>query len=115
MRSVVELRFKSRSSSADSSWPRWVLFAVPSLAAMGYAVAEMMPWSMLGDVIDEDELATGERREGMYVGFLHLPPEDRRRDGGARDGTFVLELSGFVGGLERTEQTETGVCCRSGR
>ena len=54
----------------DSSWPRWILFAVPSLAAVGYAVAEMMPWSMLGDVIDEDELETGERREGMYVGFF---------------------------------------------
>jgi len=90
---------------ADSSWPRWVLFAVPSLAAVGYAVAEMMPWSMLGDVIDEDELATGERREGLYVGFFTF----LRKIGGATAVLamgLVLELSGFVGGLERTEQTD---------
>jgi sugar (glycoside-pentoside-hexuronide) transporter len=89
----------------DSSWPRWVLFAVPSLAAVGYAVAEMMPWAMLGDVIDEDELATGERREGMYVGFFTF----LRKIGGATAVLamgLVLELSGFVGGLERTEQNE---------
>ncbi len=90
---------------ADSSWPRWVLFAVPSLAALGYAVVEMMPWAMLGDVIDEDELATGERREGMYVGFFTF----LRKIGGATAVLMmglVLELSGFVGGLEQTEQTE---------
>jgi sugar (glycoside-pentoside-hexuronide) transporter len=90
---------------ADSSWPRWVLFAVPSLAAVGYAAAELMPWSMLGDVIDEDELATGERREGLYVGFFTF----LRKIGGATAVLvigLVLDLSGFVGGLDRTEQTE---------
>ncbi len=86
-------------------WPRWVLFAVPTLAAVGYAVAEMMPWAMLGDVIDEDELATGERREGLYVGFFTF----LRKIGGATAVLlmgFALELSGFVGGLERAAQTE---------
>ncbi len=90
---------------ADESWPRWILFAVPSLAAVGYAVAEMMPWAMLGDVIDEDELATGERREGMYVGFFTF----LRKVGGATAVLamgLVLELSGFVGGLDRSDQGE---------
>jgi sugar (glycoside-pentoside-hexuronide) transporter len=89
----------------DPSWPRWAMFAIPSLAAVGYAVVEMMPWSMLGDVIDEDELATGERREGLYVGFFTF----LRKIGGATAilGTgLVLELTGFVGGLERAEQTD---------
>ncbi|HXV36113.1 MAG TPA: MFS transporter [Myxococcota bacterium] len=89
----------------DASWPRWILFVVPSLAAVGYAVAEMMPWAMLGDVIDEDELATGQRREGMYVGvFTFL-----RKIGGATAVLAmgsVLELAGFVGGLARVEQTD---------
>jgi len=90
---------------ADSDWPRWTLFAIPALAAVGYAVAEMMPWAMLGDVIDEDELATGERREGMYVGFFTF----LRKIGGATAilaTGAVLELSGFVGGLARDEQTD---------
>jgi len=90
---------------ASPEWPRWVMFAVPTLAAVGYAVAEMMPWSMLGDVIDEDELAKGERREGLYVGFFTF----LRKIGGATAVLltgFVLELSGFVGGLERSAQTQ---------
>jgi GPH family glycoside/pentoside/hexuronide:cation symporter len=92
----------------DSSWPRWILFTVPPLAAIGYAVAEMMPWSMLGDVIDEDELETGERREGMYVGFFTF----LRKIGGATAVLLmglVLELSGFVGGIDRIDQSETAL------
>jgi GPH family glycoside/pentoside/hexuronide:cation symporter len=90
---------------ADGSWPRWLLFAVPSLAAIGYAVAEMMPWAMLGDVIDEDELETGERREGMYVGFFTF----LRKIGGATAVLLmglVLQLAGFEGDAEPGEQTE---------
>jgi len=92
----------------DPSWPRWVLFTVPPLAAIGYAVAELMPWSMLGDVIDEDELETGERREGMYVGFFTF----LRKIGGATAVllmAFALELSGFEGGLDRVDQSETAL------
>jgi GPH family glycoside/pentoside/hexuronide:cation symporter len=90
---------------ADPSWPRWVMFVIPSLAAVGYAVVEMMPWAMLGDVIDEDELATGERREGLYVGFFTF----LRKIGGATAilaTGLMLELAGFVGGLDRGEQTD---------
>jgi Na+/melibiose symporter-like transporter len=49
---------------------RAATFALIALAAGGYAVIEMMPWSMLGEVIDEDELRCGERREGVYGGVL---------------------------------------------
>jgi GPH family glycoside/pentoside/hexuronide:cation symporter len=68
----------------------------------------MMPWAMLGDVIDEDELETGERREGMYVGFFTF----LRKIGGATAVllmAFTLELSGFVGGLDPIEQSETAL------
>jgi GPH family glycoside/pentoside/hexuronide:cation symporter len=60
---------------------------------------------MLGDVIDEDELKTGERREGMYVGFFTF----LRKIGGATAVLamgLVLEFSGFVGGLDRSDQGE---------
>ena len=54
-----------------------------------------MPWAMVGEVIDEDDLAHGERREGLYNGvFTFL-----RKLGGAL-GVFlvlgVLDLAGFV-------------------
>jgi GPH family glycoside/pentoside/hexuronide:cation symporter len=90
---------------ADPGWPRWVMFAIPAVIALGYAVADLMPWAMLGDVIDEDELATGERREGMYVGcFMFL-----RKIGGATAVLAIglaLQFADFVGGADGSEQTE---------
>jgi Na+/melibiose symporter-like transporter len=85
------------------SWPRWSVFAVSGLAAIGYAVADVMPWSMLGEVIDEDELATGERREGVYVGFFQFL---RKLGGGIAVAVvgFALDLCGFDGALPREQQ-----------
>ncbi len=53
---------------AEATWPRWLMFLFPPLAGVGFAVVDLMVWSMLGDVIDEDDLLTGERREGIYNG-----------------------------------------------
>ncbi len=55
---------------ATPEWPRWAIYALAAASGAGYAVADMMPWSMLGDVIDEDELVSGERREGFYSGVF---------------------------------------------
>jgi len=89
-------------------WPRWAMFVVAGLAAIGYAVADLMPWAMLGDVIDEDELETGERREGMYVGFFMLI----RKLGGATAVAAIglaLDVSGYDGSLGGSEQPEAAV------
>jgi Na+/melibiose symporter-like transporter len=51
-------------------WPRWSIFAIAALLGIGYAVADLMPWAMLGEVIDEGELLSGERREGVYNGIF---------------------------------------------
>jgi sugar (glycoside-pentoside-hexuronide) transporter len=56
--------------AAQPDWPRWVVFAFAPLIAFGYAVVDLMPWAMIGEVVDEDELQTGERREGLYNGFF---------------------------------------------
>jgi GPH family glycoside/pentoside/hexuronide:cation symporter len=45
-----------------------VMLAV--LAGAGASVAYLIPWSMLPDVVDVDELNTGLRREGVYYGFF---------------------------------------------
>lgn len=76
--------------------PRWASFALIALAAGGYAVIEMMPWSMLGEVIDEDELSSGERREGVYGGVLTWIRKLAGAMAFALTG-FVLEWTGFQG------------------
>jgi GPH family glycoside/pentoside/hexuronide:cation symporter len=83
---------------------RWLTFALVALAAGGYAVIEKMPWSMLGEVIDEDELACGERREGVYGGVLTWA----RKLAGATAvalGGLVLEWAGYRGNAESQPET----------
>ena len=53
---------------ARPEWPRWAMFATAVVLGVGYAAVDFMPWAMIGDVVDEDDLATGERREGLYNG-----------------------------------------------
>lgn len=49
-----------------------LLFLLCALAGFGVATAYLIPWSMLPDVIDLDELETGERREGVFYAFMIL-------------------------------------------
>jgi GPH family glycoside/pentoside/hexuronide:cation symporter len=54
------------------SWPSWVIVVLGMLAGVGVATAYLVPWAMLPDVIEEDELETGKRREGVFYGFFVL-------------------------------------------
>lgn len=40
------------------------------LAGLGYGAANVIPWAIVGDVIEVDELQSGKRREGLYYGYL---------------------------------------------
>lgn len=42
------------------------------LAGAGVAVAYLIPWAMMPDVIELDELKTRRRREGIFYGFMVL-------------------------------------------
>jgi sugar (glycoside-pentoside-hexuronide) transporter len=79
---------------ADPAWPRHVLFVIAGLLGIGYAVVDLMPWAMLGEVIDEDEVLSGERREGIYSGVFTFV----RKVGGATAymlAGFGLTLAGY--------------------
>ncbi len=80
--------------------PRWLVFALIGLAGIGYGVTDMIPWSMLGDVIDADEAHSGERREGMYAGVFTFLRKLGGATGVAAAG-FALEAAGFVPGAEQ--------------
>jgi GPH family glycoside/pentoside/hexuronide:cation symporter len=78
----------------DADAPAFAAVALIGLAGVGYGVTDLMPWSMLGDVTDEDELRSGERREGIYAGFFTF----LRKLGGATGvalASVVLQLSGY--------------------
>ncbi len=46
------------------------MYALGVLAGFGLSTAYLVPWAMLPDVIDRDELQTGQRREGIFCGLM---------------------------------------------
>ncbi len=84
-------------------WPPWCMWVLVAVAGFGFAAGDLMPWAMLGDVIDEDELLHGERRDGIYAGvFTFL-----RKLGGAAAvaiGGQMLDLAGFEPGQIQSEE-----------
>jgi len=39
-------------------------------AGFGFGATQVVPWAMVADSVEEDELKTGKRREGIYAGYL---------------------------------------------
>lgn len=72
----------------------WMYF-LAIIAGFGVSVAYLIPWSMIPDVIELDELQTGKRREGIFYGFMVLLQKV-----GLALGLFLvgqaLQWSGFV-------------------
>jgi glycoside/pentoside/hexuronide:cation symporter, GPH family len=48
------------------------MYVLAVLAGFGVSTAYLIPWSMMPDVIELDELNTGQRREGIFYGFMVL-------------------------------------------
>ena len=46
------------------------MYVLAVFAGIGLSTAYIVPWSMLPDVVDLDELNTGQRREGIFYGFV---------------------------------------------
>ncbi|NJR40152.1 MAG: MFS transporter [Leptolyngbyaceae cyanobacterium CSU_1_4] len=49
-----------------------LIFPLAMMAGVGVSTAYLIPWSMMPDVIELDELNTGLRREGVFYGFMVL-------------------------------------------
>jgi glycoside/pentoside/hexuronide:cation symporter, GPH family len=49
-----------------------LLYVLGILAGIGVSIAYLVPWSLMPDVIELDELETGQRREGVFYGFFVL-------------------------------------------
>ena len=75
-----------------------LLYIGAVMAGFGVSVAYLIPWSMIPDVIDLDELNTGRRNEGIFYSFMVLLQKL-----GLAIALFLvgqaLELSGFISNL----------------
>ena len=72
-----------------------LMYALAILAGCGVSVAYLIPWSMVPDVIELDQLKTGQRREGIFYAFMVLLQKF-----GLALGLFLvgiaLQAAGFV-------------------
>lgn len=48
----------------------WPVVIGAVLAGIGFSALNIIPWAIVADVAEADELETGERREGIFVGYL---------------------------------------------
>jgi glycoside/pentoside/hexuronide:cation symporter, GPH family len=48
----------------------YLIIPLAMIAGAGVAVAYLIPWAMMPDVIEVDEWETGMRREGIFYGFM---------------------------------------------
>lgn len=65
------------------------------IAGAGVSVGYLIPWSLLPDVIELDELETGQRREGIYYGFFVFL-QKLGLSLGLAAANFALEAAGYI-------------------
>ncbi len=72
-----------------------VLMVASAFAGLGVSVAYLIPWSMVPDTIEYNELQTGERQEGVFYGmFVFL--QKLGLAAGLALSNFALEGSGYI-------------------
>lgn len=56
----------------DPSWGLPLVFTLAALAGIGVGAVHVLPWSIIPDAIEWDELETGQRHEGMFYSLVTL-------------------------------------------
>lgn len=56
----------------NPSWGLMIVLALAALAGVGVGAMHVLPWSIIPDAIEWDELATNERHEGMFYSLVSL-------------------------------------------
>lgn len=85
-----------------------LLFITVVIAGFGLSSHWVMPFAMIPDVVENDQLKTGERREGVYYGLYGLSDKIMRTLGVFIVG-WVLQLSGYVPNVSQNETALLGI------
>ncbi|KJH72436.1 MFS transporter [Aliterella atlantica] len=78
------------------------MYALAILAGVGVSTAYLIPWSMLPDVIELDELRTGQRREGIFYAFMVFLQKL-----GLALGLFLVSISLETSGFQESVAGQT--------
>jgi GPH family glycoside/pentoside/hexuronide:cation symporter len=84
--------------------PVWLALAIPATIGLARGVGEICAPAIKADVIDYDELLTGERKEGSYLALWNMV-----RKGASALAPFLtlsmLQVSGYVPNVEQNDET----------
>ena len=84
------------------------IYILAAIVGLGFSSQWVCPHSMMPDVIEQDELVTGERREGIYFGMNATAGKITGALGSAICG-WGLELGGYIEGAEQTASALTAI------
>lgn len=88
--------------------PGYWIYPIIFVAGFGFSAQWVLPWSILPDVVEHDELMTGERREGIYYGMKGLI--SKIADAlGLFVGGWVLEIVGYAPDAIQTPKALLGI------
>jgi len=88
--------------------PTPLVYVIAVVAGVGFSSQWVCPWSMVPDVIEYDELQTGERREGIYYGVWAFIIKLADALGIAISG-WALALFGYVPNVMQTDMARLGI------
>lgn len=92
--------------SRESPW--YLIYFVAALSGFGAASSTFVPWSILPEISDVDELITGERREGIYAGMSTLIRKVAQAMS-VQVITLVLEIVDYVPNVPQTPTSLMGI------
>jgi GPH family glycoside/pentoside/hexuronide:cation symporter len=82
----------------------WQSLIIAIVAGFSIACLDVVLPSIQADVIDYDELQTGERKEGIYFAVWHLAQKSAMGISAAMVG-FLLQGAGFAPNAEQSPET----------
>lgn len=59
-------------TASSPSWGLFPILALAALAGIGVGAAHVLPWAIIPDAIEYDELTTGQRHEGVFYSLVAL-------------------------------------------
>ncbi len=83
----------------------WIYGILVFFSGIGFGATLALPSAIQADVIDYDELLTGERREGQYIGWWSISKKLAAAVGiGA--GLAILGMAGYTPNVEQTQSVQ---------
>lgn len=88
--------------------PTPLIYVIAIVTGIGLSSQWVCPWSMMPDVIEIDEAATGERREGIYYGMWNFITKFANAFAIAAAG-WTLAAFGYMPDVPQTDFTLLGI------